>query len=124
MAPGKLPTERKAITHKFRLGETKVYLTVGLYEDGRPGEIFLKADKMGDALRGGLNVISILFSMALQRGIPLAELAGKLRHQSFEPSGFTGNTKIPSATSIADYAAQWLMLKFPGEKAGEEGGTE
>jgi ribonucleoside-diphosphate reductase alpha chain len=110
----RLPVTRDSVTHKFSIGGTEGYLTVGLYKDGSPGELFINVSKAGSAVRGWADCWSILFSMALQYGIPLEKLVTKFRGSRFEPEGFTGGEDIKSATSIVDYAVQWLDQKFPG----------
>ncbi|MEM1947750.1 MAG: adenosylcobalamin-dependent ribonucleoside-diphosphate reductase [Candidatus Caldarchaeum sp.] len=112
----KLPTERTAITHKFRVGEQEGYITVGLYEDGSPGEIFIKMAKEGSTLAGLMDSFSIVTSIALQYGVPLKVLVDKFIHTRFEPSGFTDNPQIRFATSVVDYVFKWLAIKFLPEK--------
>ncbi|MCS7133720.1 MAG: vitamin B12-dependent ribonucleotide reductase, partial [Candidatus Caldarchaeum sp.] len=123
--PGKpvrrrLPAERQAITHKFRVGEQEGYITVGLYEDGSPGEVFIKMAKEGSTLAGLMDAFSIVTSIALQYGVPLRVLVEKFIHTRFEPSGFTDNPQIRFAKSVVDYVFQWLALKFLPEKELEE----
>jgi len=108
----KLPNERKSITHKFSIGGHEGYLTVGMYEDGRPGEIFIKMAKEGSTLSGIMDGFALSVSIALQHGVPLKALVDKLIHTRFEPSGFTGNPEIPYAKSVLDYIARWLGGKF------------
>lgn len=108
----RLPDERQAITHKFRVGGLEGYLTVGLFEDGTPGEIFLVVAKEGSTLSGIMDAFATAISMALQYGVPLAALVRKFSYVRFEPAGFTGNKDIPSAQSIVDYVFRWLALKF------------
>ncbi|MDW8084021.1 MAG: adenosylcobalamin-dependent ribonucleoside-diphosphate reductase [Candidatus Caldarchaeum sp.] len=112
----RLPIERKAITHKFRVGEQEGYITVGLYEDGSPGEIFIKMAKEGSTLAGLMDSFSIVTSIALQYGVPLKVLVDKFIHTRFEPSGFTDNPQIRFAKSVVDYVFQWLAIKFLPEK--------
>lgn len=112
----RLPTERKAITHKFRVGEQEGYITVGLYEDGSPGEIFIKMAKEGSTLAGLMDSFSIVTSIALQYGVPLKVLVDKFIHTRFEPSGFTDNPQIRFASSVVDYVFRWLAIKFLPEK--------
>ena len=113
---GRLPTDRPAITHKFSIGGTSFYLTVGLYEDGTPGELFIKPSKSGSNAYGGLaSVLGITASMALQRGVPLGDLCRKWEHTRYEPLGVTSNKAIPMASSITDYIAKFLRMQF-GEK--------
>lgn len=114
----RLPDTRKAIIHKFNIGETRAYLIVGLYEDGYPGEIFVNVDKLGSTISGLVDSFAILMSFALQYGLPLKELVAKFRHVRFEPAGLTGNKDIPMASSVIDYIFTWLerefVLKAPG----------
>ena len=108
----KLPDERRAITHKFKVNEHKGYITVGLYENGQPGEIFLTAAKEGSTISGLLDAFAAAVSIALQYGVPLSTLVDKMSHTRFEPSGFTNNPEIPIAKSIMDYIFRWLASKF------------
>ena len=108
----KLPDERQSITHKFRVGEQEGYMTVGMFEDGRPGELFVNVSKQGSTVSGLMDTVAMLTSYALQYGVPLDELASKMKNTRFEPSGPTGNPDIPIATSIVDYVFRWLELKF------------
>ncbi len=108
----KLPDERRAVTHKFMVGEHKGYLTVGLYEDGQPGEIFLTMAKEGSTISGLMDAFATAISIALQYGVPLRTLVDKFIHTRFEPSGFTKNPEIPIAKSITDYIFRWLASKF------------
>ena len=111
----RLPDERPAVTHKFRVGEQEGYLTVGLYDDGSPGEVFVKISKEGSTVSGLTDAIAILTSIALQYGVPLDKLAEKLEHTRFEPAGPTANPDLPFATSILDYIFRWLRLHFGDE---------
>lgn len=115
----KLSDERAAITHKFRVGEQEGYMTVGLFEDGTPGEVFINVNKQGSTVSGLMDTVAMLTSYALQYGVPLAELASKLKNTRFEPSGPTNNKQIPIATSIVDYVFRWLELKFDGRAAAQ-----
>ena len=108
----KLPDERHAITHKFSINEFEGYLTVGLYEDGQPGEIFLVMAKQGSTISGLMDSLATAISIALQYGVPLQTLVDKFSHTRFEPSGFTKNPEIPIAKSITDYIFRWLASKF------------
>ncbi|MEE8422530.1 MAG: adenosylcobalamin-dependent ribonucleoside-diphosphate reductase [Dehalococcoidia bacterium] len=112
-----LPDERNAITHKFRVGEQEGYLTVGLYDDGSPGEIFVKIAKEGSTVSGLMDAVALLTSISLQYGVSLDKLADKLEHTRFEPYGPTGNPDIPLATSLLDYIFRWLRLHFGDEVA-------
>lgn len=108
----KLPAERKAITHKFSVGGFEGYLTVGLYKDDIPGEIFCRMAKQGSTISGLMDVFATSISMSLQYGVPLEALIKRFKHTRFEPSGFTGNPEIPMADSIADYIFKWMEKKF------------
>jgi ribonucleoside-diphosphate reductase alpha chain len=117
----RLPTTRSSVTHKFQIAEQKGYIIVGLYEDGRPGEVFLKIGKEGSTLGGMFDTVGILTSIALQHGVPLETLAEKLAYVRFEPSGWTKNPKINHAHSIVDYVFRWLQSEF--EKPKKESGN-
>jgi ribonucleoside-diphosphate reductase alpha chain len=108
----KLPDERESITHKFSVGGHEGYITVGKYEDGTPGEIFVVMAKQGATLSGLMDGFATMTSLALQHGVPLQLLVDKFTHTRFEPSGFTSNPEIPMAKSIMDYIFKWLATKF------------
>lgn len=108
----KLPDERQAITHKFSIAGQEGYLTVGLYEDGQPGEIFVKMSKEGSTISGLMDSFAVAVSMCLQYGVPLRVLVNKFSHTRFEPSGYTTNKEIPIAKSLMDYIFRWFDLKF------------
>ncbi|MCI4346130.1 MAG: vitamin B12-dependent ribonucleotide reductase [Thermoplasmata archaeon] len=108
----KLPDERKALTHHFQVGGHDGYVTVGLYPDGRPGELFFRVTKEGSTVNGLMDSLGISMSMALQHGVPLKDLVRKLAHMRFEPAGATNNPKIRFAKSIPDYVARWLAVEF------------
>ncbi|MHB9022916.1 MAG: vitamin B12-dependent ribonucleotide reductase [Armatimonadota bacterium] len=108
----RLPDERTAITHKFSVGGHEGYLTVGLYEDGTPGEIFVKMAKQGSVVSGLMDSFAIAISLAFQYGVPLPALIDKFSHSRFEPSGWTNNREIPMAKSVVDYIFRWLAIKF------------
>src|SRR3989441_5528893 len=108
----RLPDERRAITHKFSIAGHDGYVTVGMYEDGQPGEIFLVMAKEGSVVSGLMDCFATAVSMALQYGVPLHVLVDKFSHVRFEPSGFTNNPEIPIAKSIVDYIFRWLASKF------------
>ncbi len=108
----KLPDERQAVTHKFTINGSEGYITVGLYNDGSPGEIFVKMSKEGSTIAGLMDSFSISISLALQYGVPLKVLVNKFNHTRFEPSGFTNNPEIRIATSVVDYLFRWLGLRF------------
>jgi ribonucleoside-diphosphate reductase alpha chain len=108
----RLPDERRAITHHFSIAGESGYLTVGIYEDGSPGEILVRMAKEGSAISGLMDSFGMAASLALQYGAPLSLLCDKFRHMRFEPSGWTGNPEIGYAKSLMDYIARWLELKF------------
>ncbi len=110
----RLPSERQAVTHKFDIAGHEGYITVGLYPDGQPGEIFLKMAKEGSTVSGLMDTFATTVSVALQYGVPLRDLVNKFAHVRFEPSGFTGNQEIPIAKSIIDYIFRWLGSRFLG----------
>jgi ribonucleoside-diphosphate reductase alpha chain len=109
----KLPDERASFTHKFSIGGHEGYITVGLYQDGSPGEIFVRMAKEGSVIAGLMDSFATATSLALQHGVPLQVLIEKFKGTRFEPSGFTGNQEIPIATSIMDYLFRWLAIRFP-----------
>ena len=113
----KLPDEREAFTHKFSIAGHEGYLTTGLYEDGQPGEIFLRMAKEGSTVSGLMDTIATMASIALQYGVPLKALVDKFSHTRFEPSGFTNNREIPIAKSVTDYVFRYLGNRYLG---GEE----
>src|SRR5215472_12690882 len=108
----RLPAERTAITHKFEVGGHEGYITVGMYEDGSPGEIFLKMAKEGSTVSGLMDSFATAISLALQYGVPLQALVDKFSHTRFEPQGFTKNPEIPIAKSVMDYIFRWLASRF------------
>ena len=108
----RLPNERSSITHKFSVAGHEGYITVGFYEDGSPGEVFLKMSKEGSVISGLMDTIATMTSISLQYGVPLESLVSKFSHVGFEPAGFTNNKDIPIAKSIIDYVFRWLGLKF------------
>jgi ribonucleoside-diphosphate reductase alpha chain len=108
----RLPDERRALTHHFSIAGQEGYLTVGVYEDGLPGEIFITMSKQGSTISGLMDSFATAVSLALQYGVPLEVLCGKFTHVRFEPSGWSGNPKIGYAKSIVDYIFRWLELKF------------
>ena len=118
----KLPDERKAVTHKFDIGGHEGYLTVGLYEDGTPGELFVTMAKEGSTISGLMDAFATQTSYALQFGVPLKFMIDKFSHMRFEPSGFTKNKEIPIAKSIVDYIFRWMASHFlPVEDQDEVG---
>jgi ribonucleoside-diphosphate reductase alpha chain len=119
----KLPDEREAITHKFSVGGHEGYITVGKYEDGTAGEIFITMAKEGSTISGLMDSFATMTSLALQHGVPLQLLVDKFSHTRFEPSGFTKNPEIPMAKSIMDYIFKWLSIKFLSRESQLEAGV-
>ncbi|HKS95133.1 MAG TPA: vitamin B12-dependent ribonucleotide reductase, partial [Terriglobia bacterium] len=113
----KLPDERRAITHKFSVGGHEGYLTVGLYDSGMPGEIFITMAKEGSTVSGLMDSFATAVSLALQYGVPLKVLCDKFSHTRFEPSGWSSNRDIGYAKSLMDYIFRWLALKFLPKEA-------
>jgi ribonucleoside-diphosphate reductase alpha chain len=122
----RLPDTRASITHKFKVANHEGYLTVGLYEDGMPGELFITMAKEGSTIGGLMDSLGTATSVALQYGVPIQSLVTKFTHQRFEPAGMTGNADIPFAKSLVDYIFRWLGMEFiPGyreENAPKRGG--
>lgn len=108
----RLPNERRAITHKFSVGGHEGYITVGLYDDNTPGEIFITMSKSGSTISGLMGSFAMAVSVGLQYGVPLKTIVNKFSHTRFEPAGFTGNPDIPIAKSVVDYIFRWMGLKF------------
>jgi ribonucleoside-diphosphate reductase alpha chain len=108
----RLPNERHSLTHKFGIAGHEGYITVGLYKDGTPGELFIRMAKEGSTVSGLMDSFATAVSLALQHGVPIKLLCDKFSHTRFEPSGFTGNPEIPIAKSIMDYIFRWLELRF------------
>jgi ribonucleoside-diphosphate reductase alpha chain len=108
----RLPVDRQALCHKFDVAGHEGYIHVGFYEDGTPGEIFIKMAKEGSTISGLMDTIGVLTSMALQFGVPLEVLVSKFSHVRFEPSGFTKNPEIPMAKSLIDYIFRFLGSRF------------
>ena len=107
-----LPQTRRSFTHKFAINGHEGYLTVGLFEDGRPGEIFIKMSKEGSTLSGLIQGFCRAFSLALQHGLSAPEAAERFRGMRFEPMGSTSNPEIPEASSILDYVARYVLLNY------------
>jgi ribonucleoside-diphosphate reductase alpha chain len=120
----KLPDERHAITHKFSIAGHEGYITVGMYEDGKPGEIFLVMAKEGSTISGIMDAFATSISMALQYGVPLEALVEKFSHVRYEPAGFTKNPEIPYAKSITDYIFRYLASKFLSAERQEAVGVQ
>lgn len=107
-----LPDERHSLTHHFSVGGQEGYVTIGLYEDGLPGEMFIRMAKEGSTVSGLMDSFATAVSLALQYGVPLQVLCNKFSHTRFEPSGWSGNPKIGYAKSLMDYLFRWLELRF------------
>ena len=107
-----LPTTRRSITHKFQIMGYEGYLTLGLFENGQPGEIFIKIAKEGSTLSGLIQSFCLAFSLALQYGLPLDEAVRRFKDMRFEPMGATSNPDIPQASSIIDYVARYMEHQF------------
>ena len=114
-----LPPVRQSITHKFQIMGHEGYLTIGLFEDGQPGEIFIKMAKEGSTLSGLVQGFCRAFSLALQYGLPLPEAVQRFKGMRFEPMGTTSNPEIPEASSIIDYVARYLEHYFIEGARGE-----
>lgn len=112
----RLPDERKAITHKFEIGGHEGYFTVGEYDDGTPGEIFVTMAKEGSVVSGLMDCFATSISIGLQSGVPLETYVRKFTHTRFEPYGYTNNPKIRMAKSIADYIFKWLEQRYLGDQ--------
>ena len=108
----RMPDTRVSLTHKFEIAGHEGYITVGLYENGQPGELFITMSKEGSTIGGLMDTVGTLTSIALQYGVPLESLVKKFAYQRFEPSGFTKNPDIRNATSITDYVFRWLGCQF------------
>ena len=107
----RLPDERRSLTHHFSIGGQEGYVTVGLYEDGLPGELFIRIAKEGSTVSGLMDSFATAVSLALQYGVPLKILCDKFSHTRFEPSGWSGNPNIGYAKSLMDYLFRWLELR-------------
>lgn len=116
----RVPSTRQSLTHRFAIqggdGLVKGYITVGLYEDGGPAEMFLVLSKASDSVKGLARCWATCFSLCLQYGVPLNALVQKFKFFSFEPAGFTDNPAIPQAQSIADYVCRWMESQFLSPK--------
>jgi ribonucleoside-diphosphate reductase alpha chain len=108
----RMPDTRISLTHRFEIAGHEGYITVGLYEDGQPGELFITMSKEGSTIGGLMDTVGTLTSIALQYGVPLESLVKKFAYQRFEPSGFTKNPDIRNATSITDYVFRYLGCQF------------
>ena len=108
----RLPDERHSLTHHFSVGGQEGYVAIGLYEDGLPGEMFIRMSKEGSTVSGLMDSFATAVSLALQYGVPLQVLCNKFSHTRFEPSGWSGNPQIGYAKSLMDYLFRWLELRF------------
>jgi ribonucleoside-diphosphate reductase alpha chain len=108
----RLPAERASVTHKFAIAGHEGYITVGLYPNGSPGEIFIRMAKEGSTVSGLMDSFATAISISLQHGVPLRVLCEKFAHTRFEPSGWTGNPEIGYAKSIMDYIFRWIQIRF------------
>lgn len=118
----RLPDERRAVTHKFTIGDHEGYFTIGEYDDGRPGEMFIHVSKEGSTVSGLMDAVGTLTSVALQSGVPLSTLVKKFRHMRFEPSGWTRNPEITHADSILDYVFRWMGQRYiESDQAADQG---
>jgi ribonucleoside-diphosphate reductase alpha chain len=108
----KMPYERASVTHKFSVSGHEGYITVGMYEDGRPGEVFIKMAKEGSTLSGIMDGLALTISLGLQYGVPLKVFVDKLLNTRFEPSGITANPNIRFVSSVLDYIARWMGGRF------------
>jgi ribonucleoside-diphosphate reductase alpha chain len=111
----RLPDTRWSLTHKFSVDGQEGYIIVGLFDDGRPGEVFIKMAKQGSTISGLTDTVGVLTSIALQHGVPIDLLARKFEYMRFEPSGWTSNDEIRQAHSVTDYIFRWLGLQFSVE---------
>ena len=107
-----LPTTRESVTHKFSIARHEGYLTIGIYPDGRPGELFIKMAKEGSTISGMCQAFCRAFSLALQHGLSIEDAVVRFKNMRFEPLGPTSNPDIPEAQSIVDYVARYLELHF------------
>lgn len=119
----RLPDTRRSVTHKFSIEGHEGYITVGMYEDGSPGEIFVTMAKEGSAISGMMDAFATSISLTLQYGVPLGDLVHKFSHMRFEPAGRTENREIPVAQSVVDYIFRWLASQFLSEEEKAEVGV-
>ena len=108
----RLPDTRESVTHKFNVAGHEGYLIVGLYDDGKPGELFITMAKEGSTIGGLMDSLGTAISLALQYGVPVESIVNKFAHQRFEPMGMTTNSDIPFAKSLVDYIFRWLGMQF------------
>ena len=120
----RLPDERSAVTHKFTIGEHEGYMTIGEFQDGKPGEVFVHISKEGSTVSGLMDAVASLTSVALQSGVPLSTLVKKFAHMRFEPSGWTRNPDIPHADSILDYVFRWMGKRYLSDESADAVATQ
>lgn len=120
----RLPDTRQAVTHKFNIGGHEGYMTVGMFSDGSPGELFVTMAKEGSTIGGLMDTIGTLTSISLQYGVNMETLAKKFAHQRFEPSGYTSNVEIKTASSVIDYVFRWMEIYFVRSRTVSEGEIE
>jgi ribonucleoside-diphosphate reductase alpha chain len=113
-----MPPERASVTRKLKIGALEGYITVGLYSDGTPGEVFLTVQQAGTLERGLCHALALMISLALQRGVPVDDIADKLTGLQFEPRGMTGNPEMPIVSSVCDYLGRWLRERW-GSREGD-----
>lgn len=118
----RLPVDRESLVHDFNIGGLSGTVIVGLYEDGTPGEIFLRVHRMGSFANGMCNAFAIAVSSGLQHGVPLSSLIRSMSHMKFAPGAWTGDPKLGYAGSLVDYLMRWLAARFP-ERGESEGGA-
>lgn len=111
-----LPNTRNAVTHKFSVGGHEGYLTIGLYDDGSPGEVFIKMAKEGSTIKGMVQAYCRALSLALQYGLPVEEAVTRFKGMRFEPMGHTSNPEIPEVTSLVDYVARYLDIHYANKR--------
>lgn len=109
-----LPVTRESLTHKFSIGNHEGYLTIGLYPNGQPGEIFVKMSKEGSTMNGMCQAFCRAFSLAIQHGLSTQDAIARFKGMRFEPMGYTSNPDIPEAQSVIDYVARYIELQFTG----------
>jgi len=119
----RLSDERDSKTHKFSIGGHEGYITVGLYPDGSPGEVFITSSKQGSTINGLLDAAATLISICLQYGVPLQVIVDKFKHTKYEPSGYTSNPDVRFASSLMDYVVRWMDLRF-GQLAESTGAVD
>lgn len=112
-----LPSTRDSVTHKFTVGNHEGYLTIGLHDDGRPGEVFIKMSKEGSTISGLCQAFCRALSLAMQHGLSVPDVVARFKGMRFEPMGMTSNPEIPEASSIVDYVARYIEVNFVKDRA-------